>query len=101
MLVVDRLGCVQFLVGAVQQPMPLAPKKELQVLLNVIGKDDGLFLPIAFAQVMARKLDAGRTDLQLLIGQRHQIAVAFTLDMALDDLPIPQQQDARLIYRGG
>ena len=87
-LMVNRLGRVQFLAGTVQEPMPLAPKKELQMLFDVAGLDGRPFLPISFPQVTARKFDAGRVNLQLLIGQRHQIMIAVTEDVALDDLPI-------------
>ena len=74
MLAVERLGRVQLVAGTVQQAVPLAPEKELQMLLDVVGLHGGLFLPIAFAQVMAEELDARRADLQFLVGQGHRVS---------------------------
>ena len=101
MVVVQGLGHGELVARAVQQAVPLAPEKELQVLLDVVGLHDGLLLPIALPQVMADELDACRANLQHLVGQRYRVVVAVALDVAFDDLPIAEQQDRGTIrWRG-
>ena len=50
---------------------------------------------------MAGEFDAGCTNLQFLVGQRHRVIVAVALDVALDDLPITEQQDPDTVRWGG
>ena len=76
MLAVQCLGRVELVARAVQQAVPLAPEKELYVLLDVVGLNGGLFSLIALTQVMAGELDVRRADLQFLVGQRHRVVVA-------------------------
>ena len=90
---VDRLGRVQFLPGTVQQPVPLAPQQQLQVLLYVVGLDRRLLPLVAFAEIVAEEFDAGGVDLHLLAGRRDGVIAAVALDVAFDDLPIAEQQD--------
>ena len=79
------------------------------MLLDVVDLHGGLLLPVSLAKIAAGVFHVRRPNLRFLIGLNHKVVVAVALDLAFDDLSVPQQEDAggigklecrRLVPRG-